>query len=404
MAATTGYQTQAFAEAGKRLGIEMILATDRCHVLENPWGDRAVPVRFEQPAESADQLASLTVDGIVAVGDRPSWIAAMAAERLGLPFHPACSVEAAGDKHISRNRFATAGMLAPENYQIRRDNPPGGARFYPCVLKPLGLSASRGVIRADNDGEFAAAAKRIGHILERPEVARLNEPRNQLIQVERFLAGREFALEGLVTQGRLHTLAIFDKPDPLDGPYFEETTYLTPSGETRDVQGKLQEAAQRAIAALGLEQGPVHAEMRLTSEGVFVLEVAARPIGGLCSRVLRFECGRTLEEIILQHSLGEQGPLPSESLAGGVMMIPIPKAGIYVGVSGVDSARNVPGILDVAITAKPGQRLEMLPEASSYLGFIFADGSAAEGCLKEAYHRLAFQISTALPITKNAER
>jgi biotin carboxylase len=382
----------------------MVLATDRCHVLDDPWGDRAVPVRFEQPRESADQLAGIDVDGIVAVGDRPSWIAALAAERLGLPFHPAAAVEAASDKHLSRARFQQAGMLAPEHYQISRVDPPRAALFYPCVLKPLGLSASRGVIRADNDIQFAAAAARIRGILESPEIARLNEPRNRFIQVERFLRGREFALEGLVSGGRLQTLAIFDKPDPLDGPYFEETTYITPSGEAPEVQAQLRKAVQRAIAALGLTQGPVHAEMRLTDEGVFVLEVAARPIVGLCSRALRFETGTTLEEIILQHALGGGRERPGESLAGGVMMIPIPKPGIYRGVSGVEAARQIPGIVDVSITAKPGQKLEMLPEGASYLGFVFAAGMGAQVALRTAHARLAFDIATALDITKHTER
>jgi biotin carboxylase len=402
VAATTGYQTRAFAEAGRRLGIHMILATDRCHVLDNPWGDQAVPIRFEQPKESAAQLADLQIDGIVAVGDRPAWIAALAAEKLGVPFHPGPAVEAASDKHLARSRFAQAGLLAPDHYQISRDCPPPGANFYPCVLKPLALSASRGVIRADNDREFAAAASRIRAILEHPDLERLAEPRNRFIQVERYLAGREFALEGLVTRGKLQTPAIFDKPDPLDGPFFEETIYVTPSRETRPVQADLREAAQRAVTALGLEHGPVHAEMRVTERGVFVLEVAARPIGGLCSKALRFENGVSLEEIILRHALGEDPKIVGEALPGGVMMIPIPKSGIYHGVTGVEAAQEVPGISEVVITAKVGQKLEMLPEGASYLGFIFAGGENAGLALRQAHQMLSFGLQTALNITKSA--
>jgi biotin carboxylase len=400
VAATTGYQTRAFAEAGRRLGIEMILGTDRCHVLNDPWGDRAVAVRFEQPVEAAEHLATLKVDGIVAVGDRPAWIAALTAERLGLPFHPAKAVEAAGDKGLARDCFGRAGLLVPEYYQVPKDDPPPGAKFYPCVVKPLGLSASRGVIRADDDVEFAAAIARIRAILQRPEMEHLAESRNAFLQVESFLPGREFALEGLVTKGRLETLAVFDKPDPLDGPYFEETLYITPSRETPAVQAELREAAQRAVAALGLRQGPVHAEIRLTPQGVFVLEVAARPIGGLCSRALRFASGLTLEEMILRHSLGEVPHIEGEALPGGVMMIPIPKSGVYKSVAGMESARKVPGISDVAITAKAGQKLEMLPEGSSYLGFLFAGGPMAEQALREAHGKLTFDIQIALNITK----
>jgi biotin carboxylase len=384
------------------MGIEMILGTDRCHVLNDPWGDRAVAVRFEQPIESAEHLATLKVDGIVAVGDRPAWIAALAAERLGLPFHPAKAVEAAGDKHLARDCFGRAGLLVPDYYQFPKDDPPSGARFYPCVVKPMGLSASRGVIRADDDVDFAAATARIRAILQRPEVERLAEPRNAFLQVERFLSGREFALEGLVTRGKLETLAIFDKPDPLNGPYFEETLYITPSRETPTVQAELRESAQRAAAALGLHHGPVHAEMRLTDQGVFVLEVAARPIGGLCSRALRFASRLTLEEMILRHSLEEVPHIEGESLPGGVMMIPIPKSGIYKSVAGMESARDVPGVSDVVITAKAGQKLEMLPEGSSYLGFLFAGGPTAEQALREAHGKLTFDIQIALNITKYA--
>jgi biotin carboxylase len=400
VAATTGYQTRTFAEAGRRLGLDIILATDRCHVLDNPWGDQALPIRFEQPVESAERMAELQVDGIVAVGDRPAWFAALAAERLGLPFHRASAVEAAGDKYLARERFAQAGLLTPDNYQISRDSPPRASRFYPCVLKPLALSASRGVIRANDDAEFVAAAARIRAILEHPDLARLAEPRNHFIQVEQYLAGREFALEGLVTRGKLRTLAIFDKPDPLEGPYFEETMYVTPSTESSLTQDKLRDAAQRAVTALGLDHGPVHAEMRLTKHGVFVLEVAARPIGGLCSKALRFENGVSLEEIVLRHALGGDPEIPGESLAGGVMMIPIPKSGIFQSASGVEAARKVPGISEAIITAKQGQKLETLPEGASYLGFLFAVGNGAEEALREAHGRLSFQIQTALNITK----
>jgi biotin carboxylase len=379
--------------------MEVVLATDRCHILDDPWRDRAIPIRFDRPLESAGELSAGTFGGIVAVGDLPAWIAALTAERLGLPFHSSAAVEASIDKHQARQRFAQAGLLTPENYRFPRDQPPPCAAFYPCVLKPLGLSASRGVIRANNDEEFRAAASRIRKILAAPDLERLAEPRNAFIQVEEFLEGREFALEGLVCRGQLRALALFDKPDPLNGPYFEETIYVTPSRETLAVQRALEGAAQRAVAALGLNHGPVHAEMRLTERGVFVLEVAPRPIGGLCSRVLRFESGRTLEEIVLRNALGEDSGSPGECLPGGVMMIPIPKSGIYAGVEGVEAARLVDGIFDLAITAKPGQKLEMLPEGASYLGFIFASGTNAEPALREAHRKLTFDIQTTLNVT-----
>jgi hypothetical protein len=274
------------------------------------------------------------------------------------------------------------------------DDPDASGLRYPCVLKPTGLSASRGVIRADDPEQFRTAVARIRRMLDHEA--------DQAIQVENFIPGREFALEGLVTSGRLQVLAIFDKPDPLDGPFFEETIYLTPSRESATVRNQILETAQRAVSALGLTDGPVHAEMRVNPAGVWMLEVAARPIGGLCARVLRFEPEASLEEVTLRHAIAENvSEYRLAPGAHGVMMIPIPRAGIYVGVEGLDRARSTTGIEDIAITAKEGQMLVPLPEGASYLGFIFARGATVEGVdavLREAHSRLAFKLSTSLPV------
>jgi biotin carboxylase len=386
VAATTGYQTRAFSGVAQQLGCELVLATDRCHVLEDPWGDNAVALRFDEPEDGIESLrARGPFDGIVAVGDRPAYVAALAAERLGLRFSPPASVLAATNKFIAREKFRAEGLLTPEYELVHQ---PIGARRYPCVLKPLGLSGSRGVIRANDDAEFAAAFARIKNIAREPSVL-----------VEDFIPGHEYALEGIVTEGRLKTLALFDKPDPLDGPFFEETIYVTVA-----IERSIAERAQRAVTALGLTRGPVHAEMRVNEAGVWMLEVAARPIGGLCSRVLRFAGGRPLEEVILRHAVGE--PVEDTILEAGahaVMMIPIPRAGVYAGVSGVEEARRVEGIEDIVITAKPGQAMLPLPEGASYLGFIFARAERAEravDALRDAHARLKFEFAAALPVVK----
>jgi hypothetical protein len=252
------------------------------------------------------------------------------------------------------------------------------------------------VIRANDAAEFVEAFARIKKLLEKTP--------DSCLQVESFIPGREYALEGLLTGGRLQSLALFDKPDPLDGPFFEETIYLTPSSEPSAVQRAIRDVTQRAAAALGLTQGPVHAEMRVNGEGVWMLEVAARPIGGLCSRVLRFEGGMTLEEVVLRHSLGENvSDVRLASGAHGVMMIPIPRPGVYTGVEGLEDARSVAGIEDVVITAKEGQTLVPLPEGASYLGFIFSRARAAaqvERALREAHSRLEFRLLRALPVVR----
>jgi biotin carboxylase len=405
VAATTGYQTRSFAAAAAARGIDVVLATDRCHVLEDPWRDHAVPVRFEEPDQAAETLSCMPVDGIVAVADRPTLIAALAAKKLCLPFHPPAAVAACRDKHRMRDLFSAAGLPAPRHFRVAWDADPrkiaADARF-PCVLKPLGLSASRGVIRANDAAEFVAAFERIRRILAQPEIQQFHEEVNRAIQVEEYIEGREFALEGLMTRGELEVLAIFDKPDPLEGPFFEETIYVTPSRETDAVRRAMIETTRKAVRALGLWHGPIHAEMRVNATGVYMLEIAARPIGGLCARALRFEGGLTLEELVILHAIGDMPKsIALSRAASGVMMIPVPGAGIYDSVAGISEAREIDGIEDIVITAKVGQKLVPLPEGASYVGFIFASGAssaAVENSLRQAHARLRFEILATLDV------
>jgi biotin carboxylase len=257
------------------------------------------------------------------------------------------------------------------------------------------LSASRGVIRANDASEFVAAFHRIAAILASVGDALPEEARGTLL-VEAFVPGREVALEGLLVGGTLHVLALFDKPDPLDGPFFEETIYVTPSRLPATTQDRIAAVTREACAALGLTEGPVHAELRVNQAGPWVLEIAARSIGGLCSQTLRFGTGLTLEELILCHALGR--PLESlerEQRPAGVMMIPIPRPGRLRAVRGQDAAAAVAGIEEIAVTMHPGQDVVPLPEGWQYLGFIFARADspdAVERALREAHARLRFDI------------
>jgi biotin carboxylase len=357
--------------------------------MENPWGDNAIAVRFEEPEEVC--AVGVQVDGIVAVGDRPTVIAARTAERLGLPWHPPAAAELCRDKHRMRARFAEAGLPAPRFVLAR-----AGEHItpeFPCVLKPLGLSGSRGVIRANDLAEFVSARERIRRIVDDPDAD---------IQVEEYIPGREFALEGLMSHGHLQTLAIFDKPDPLEGPFFEETIYVTPSLEPAETQAAIIETTRRAASALGLWHGPIHAEMRVNGSGVYMLEIAARPIGGLCSRAVRLG-GYTLEELVILHATGEMphGFENTATSASGVMMIPVPRAGVFQSVAGIDEARQVIGIDDIIITAKTGEKLVPLPEGASYTGFIFASGPDPRfvtNALRRAHTTLRFEILSALDV------
>jgi biotin carboxylase len=403
VASTTGYQVREFHNAARSLRIELVLATDRCHVLENPWGDDAASVRFEEPSPGVAALqARGPFEGVIAVGDTPAKIAAEAAELLGLRFHPLEAVRAASDKFAAREKFRAAGLAVPAYRLVSLHEDPAAEALrtgYPCVLKPLHLSASRGVIRANSTHEFQAAFERIRTMLK-PE-------REESLLVEDFIPGKEFAVEGVMTGGRFQLLALFDKPDPLDGPFFEETLYITPSRLSPETQSEIVSTVDKAVHALGLKDGPVHAEVRVNERGVWILEAAARPIGGLCARVLKFRIPGSsedigFEELLLRHALGQEVSDADLSLgAHGVMMIPIPRSGVYQGAGGVEESQAVAGIEDVVLTAKQGQILRALPEGATYLGFIFARGSTAqqvEQALRRAHAGLRFRISEALPV------
>ena len=408
----TGYQTREFVRAAERLGAEVVFGTDRCHRMDDPWSDGALALRFEDLHESARQIAEFAgatpVDAIVAVGDRPTPAAGLACEQLGLRGNPLSAAEACRDKHQSRERLRAAGLLVPafERHPIDADSRAvADATRYPCVLKPLALSGSRGVIRANNPEEFAAAFDRIGCLLHSPEVQVLREETNNFVQVEEYVPGREVALEGLLIDGELKTLALFDKPDALEGPFFEETIYVTPSRLPAETQSQVRETVELAARALALTFGPVHAELRLNDRGAWILEVAARCIGGLCARALRFTGGMGLEELILRQALGEDvSAIEREEQAAAVMMIPIPEAGVFEGV--VNGLSEKPeGIEDIIITAKPGQKLLPLPEGGSYLGFIFARAAtpeAAEHALRSAHSQLSFRFAPILPVVSAA--
>ena len=399
---TTTYRTQAFVDAAGALGVDLVCASERPSTFEAHAPDNLITLDFADPAGAAETIARFAgrrpISAVIPVDDLTTVVAATIATRLGLKTNPVAAAAAARNKHEMRQRLSGAGVPVPRFRLVSlKDDPEAAARRaeYPCVLKPLALSASRGVIRADDARAFVAAFHRITAILRRDDVSVAGGAAAALL-VEEFIPGREVALEGLLMAGGLQTLALFDKPDPLDGPFFEETIYVTPSRLPADLQERISRVTLNACAALGLTEGPVHAELRVNERGPWVIEVAARSIGGLCSRALRFGTGMTLEELILRHALGWKiESLDRERRAAGVMMIPIPRAGRLVAVQGKEAAEAVPGVEEVAITAHVGQELVPLPEGWQYLGFIFARGEtpeAVERALREAHARLAFDI------------
>lgn len=415
VATTTGYQTVSFRKAAEALGVELVLATDRCDKLEDPWRDQAVPIRFHEVKGAVDLLrARGPFGGIVAAGDRAAVMAAKVAERLKLPFHPAGAAELCHDKLAFRAAMAAAGLPTPWVQKFRLDTVPkiaAAAVKYPCVLKPAILSGSRGVIRANNTEEFAAAFERIRQILMDASIRQWRDPGGDWILAEGYIPGTEYALDGWMATGELRRFALFDKPDRLEGPFFEETLYVAPSQRGTEQRALIWDMVEAAARAAGLGPGPIHAEIRLDGDTAYVLEVAPRSIGGLCGRALRFRRaegmgpdGRliTLEELLIRGALGEPvGSWQREERAAGVMMIPIPRSGVLDHIDGVEKARKVPGVEAIEITAKMGEPLQALPEACSYLGFIFARSvtpKGAEKALRDAHAELGVHMREALPV------
>ena len=410
LASKLGYQTRSFAEAAKRLGVQVVIGSDRCHQLDDPWSDGAIALHFEQPEQAASRLAEAVrgrpVQAILALGDRQTVTAAYGARILGLRYNSPESVENCRSKLRQRELLCKAGLPVPGFFAFSLDDPLpyvlGRVRF-PCVIKPLRLAASQGVIRANNAAEFRAAVERIARLLKSPELQVTRETDLDRLLVEDFIPGREVALEGLITQGNLRVLALFDKPDPLDGPYFEESIYVTPSRLPRRDQKEIFDCAAGVAKALGLTDGPVHGEFRVNSGGPWVLEMAPRPIGGLCSRSLRFGPERMfLEELLVRHALGLGGSeAEREALAAGVMMIPVPASGILESVDGAERATVVPGIDEVQITARLHDYIAAWPEGSTYLGFIFARAetpAAVEVALRQSHRKLQFKITPRLTV------
>jgi biotin carboxylase len=400
---TTTYRTEDFLAAARTLDVDLVCASERPNTFEARLPDNFLTLDFADPDAAATVVADFSrthpLRAVVGVDDLTSVAAAAIAERLGLTSSGVAAVQTARDKYQMRQCLAAAGLPVPRYRRIAlKDDPFLAARgvAFPCVLKPLTLSASRGVIRANTIDQFTSAFRRIAALLARDDVS-VSGDGAQFLLAEAFIPGIEVALEGLLIGGKLHTLALFDKPDPLDGPFFEETLFVTPSRLPQDVQARIGEVTRDACAALGLAEGPVHAELRVNAEGPWVLEIAPRSIGGLCSRTLRFGAGLTLEELILRHALGRPiASLDRERRAAGVMMIPIARAGRLSAVHGEDEARSVAGIEDVTITAHREQELVPLPEGWQYLGFIFARGqtpAAVEAALRDAHARLSFDIT-----------
>lgn len=390
----TGYANPDFIAAAARLGIELVACADYCHRLAPGWGlPPLMSVPFDQPAVALPQvLVALTqpVDAVLAVDDHGQALAAQLRAALNLPGNLPDAVATLTDKLRFRQLQQAIGLPHPAFAEIGDGAmDPAGAPGFPLVVKARRLNASRGVIRADDADQLARALKQVQRIQQRAQRER------EGLLVEAFIPGVEVALDGVLCGGVLQVLAVFDKPDPLDGPFFEETLFITPSRLPQAMQREFADAVARACDAAGVAEGVVHAEARINDAGVWLLEIAPRGIGGLCGRVLDATLGMDSAEIVLRHAVGLPLPTQANGIAAGVMMIPIPASGILRGVDGLAAARAVPHISGIEITAPTGQLVAPPPEGAGYLGFIFsraATPAQAEAALRSAHAALAVRI------------
>lgn len=405
---TRTYRARDFMEAARRLGLEVTVGSERQQAFAVLFPGGHLRLNFFRPRQAVRAIAtfaqSYPLDAVVAVDDDGTLLAAAAAKALGLPHSPVTAVATTRNKHRLRRKVAAAGLLSPRFERLSIDDDPVRAARrmpFPCVLKPLHLAASRGVMRANDADQFVVAFERLAAILRTPDVAQRDGRLARHLLVEEFIPGVEVALEGMLVGGELTVLAVFDKPDPLDGPFFEETLYVTPSRLMSTVLMDIAAQTAKAAAVIGLREGPVHAEWRVNEHGAWLIEMAARSIGGLCSRVLRFGAGASLEELLLMHACGaDVTAYKRENAAVGVMMLPIPQRGVLRAVDGQEAARRVPGIEGLAITIALGQEVVPLPEGVQYLGFLFARGDTPEEvevALRRGYQCLSFTIEPIMP-------
>ncbi len=403
VAPATSYRIEAFVRAAARIGVTMVIATD-VPAASGSFGLPVHRVSFTDAEASLAALGAVRFDGVVAVDERSAWLAARFAEAgvVRGAFHSASGVLAARDKRKMRAALLAAGVSVPRFAVLA-----AGAQVHalgvelPGVVKPSMLSGSQWVIRANDATELDHAAARTRAILARHDSPLCAEPGFFELLLESYVDGEEVAVEGLMRAGELELLAVFDKPDPLCGPYFEETLYIAPSRKSREVVASVVATAVAAARALGLCDGPIHAELRVGERGPVLIEIAARSIGGLCSRALSHLVG-SLEERLLRGAAGlPLEPLRREPPAIGVMMIPVPRSGVLCAVSGVEEACRVPGVDAVTMTVAVGESVRTLPEGNSYFGFVFAHASepgAVEQALREAHAALRFSLTPLLPL------
>ena len=394
------YRTSSFIKAANKLNVDVLIASQGEHSIVSDYV-QGLHLDFQNENQAIETILTEAkkrpFSGIIGTDDVTTELAARVAGKLNLPHNNPQAVKIAQRKDLARLSLKEAGVKIPQFDLLTTTKPIKEQSIhtrYPAVIKPVALSASRGVIRVNNKQELEQAIERISKMLL--EERQIDKNIREILLLEEFIPGKEVAIEAMLHNGELDVLAIFDKPDPLDGPFFEETYYLTPTSFSEKIQQEIKQTVLESCLAYGLKEGPIHAECRINEKGVWILEVAARTIGGMCGRLLSLGTGHSLEELVLLHAMGKRVEVKTIESAAGVLMIPIPKAGILKRVEGLLNAQRVPYINDVTIEVREGYELTPLPEGNSYLGFIFAEAPTvkeAEKALRDAHDCLNIVIA-----------
>jgi biotin carboxylase len=377
--------------AADKLDLKILVVTDNSQVFSDQFPDNIITMNFDHWTEKLDEISEwsdrFNLMAVIGVDEESILLAAIFSQYLGIEHNSIESVMRTKNKLLMRFELKKARMNCPwfRSFSIEKlpDDIIEEINF-PCVIKPTFLSASQGVLRVNNEQEFKEGFQILTDLLSQKKIKKRGGEEANYIMVEEYIPGNEVSIEGIVSQGKLKILAIFDKPEPLEGPTFEETIFVTPTTLSGSMQSSLYETAQQAMETLGIVKGPVHIEVRINSNGNYILECASRSIGGMCSKILEFQGGMSLEELILRSSLGRNIEKSNLSdTAKGVMMMPIKNSGKLKEMRGVEEAISVDGITDLQITIKPGEMLDPLPKGDRYLGFLFAEGKNQEMVIKD---------------------
>jgi len=387
---SASYRTSAFITVVEKLDLKVLVISDKSQVFSGKYPDNLMIINFHHWKDRLDEISEWSerngLKAVIGVDEESIVLAANLSNYLKVEHNPVESVLLTKDKYLMRFELKNARLNSPWFKRFSIHDSPNkiiNEISFPCVIKPTFLSASRGVIRVNTTKELAKGIKTINELLSLEEIRERGGEQSDWILVEEYIPGKEVAIEGIVSESKLKVLAVFDKPEPPVGPTFEETIFVTPSILPEKTLYSLFKTAQNAVNALGIVKGPVHIEVRINSRGNYILECASRSIGGLCSKILEFQGGMSLEELILRSYLGRN--VEKSKLTGsarGVMMMPTEKMGTLKEIRGVENALNVKGVIDLQITVKPGEKLEPLPKGDRYLGFIFAEDENQELVIK----------------------